>query len=79
MKLKVNNNTLELPAFFPDATHGHIRGCEFGDLDTTNTKGLVVNTYHLLNSEKITEIKKPVLKQIQNEALLTKIIYSATK
>ncbi len=56
--LKTNHRTLQLPAFFPDATFSYIRGIDSQDLDNTKTSGLVVNTYHLLANNLIPIIKK---------------------
>lgn len=48
MELKIKGKTINLPAFFPDATHAVIKGLDYLDLAQTKTPGLVVNTYHSL-------------------------------
>ena len=48
MQLKTNHGNVKLPAFFPDATCGFVRGIDSIDLENTKTDGLVVNVYHLL-------------------------------
>lgn len=60
MQISVNNKTLELPAFFPDATCGVVRCLDSNDLYSTKTKGVVINTYHILRhnlNETIKELK----------------------
>ncbi len=48
----------ELPIFCPDATRGVLRAVDTTDIKNTNTKGLVVNTYHLMFTPGINTIKK---------------------
>ena len=38
---------LLLPVFFPDATRGVIRALDTSDIEITNTRGILVNTFHL--------------------------------
>lgn len=38
---------IKLPVFFPDATRGVIKTIDTSDLESTKTKGILVNTYHL--------------------------------
>jgi len=38
-----------LPAFFPDATRGVVRGLDAADLESCEVPGLVVNAFHLAN------------------------------
>jgi queuine tRNA-ribosyltransferase len=38
---------ISLPIFFPDATRAVIRSLDTGDLESTKTKGILVNTFHL--------------------------------
>lgn len=48
------NGNVPLPVFFPDATQGTIKTCDFTDVAHTHTPGVLVNTYHLylhLNKE----------------------------
>ena len=46
---ELKGQTLKLPVFFPDATRGVIRSIDSQDLKAAGTKGLIVNTYHLLS------------------------------
>lgn len=39
---------LDFPLFFPDATHGYIKGVGADDLKSAQVQGIVVNTYHIL-------------------------------
>lgn len=58
-KIKVKGEQLDLPVFYPDATRGVIRSLDSQDLENTQTKGLIVNTYHLLSqpgTEALSEI-----------------------
>jgi queuine tRNA-ribosyltransferase len=57
-KLIVNNKSIRLPAFFPDATHGAVKGVGSLDLLRENVSGIVVNTYHLLVDDNLKTIKK---------------------
>ena len=46
----------DLPMFFPDATRGEVRAVTLGEVRKTDTKGILVNTYHikrLLGEEKV--------------------------
>ncbi len=45
--LKTKNDNLPLPVFFPDATRGVIKSLDTTDLESTKTKGILVNTFHL--------------------------------
>lgn len=38
---------IPLPVFFPDATRAVIRSLDTGDIESTFTKGILVNTFHL--------------------------------
>lgn len=40
---------LQLPAFYPDATHGYIKSVGSDDLKANGVQGLVINTYHFLS------------------------------
>ncbi|MEK7595339.1 MAG: tRNA guanosine(34) transglycosylase Tgt [Patescibacteria group bacterium] len=44
------SNLIKNPHFFPDATRGVLKTIDSTDLQNTSTKGIVVNTYHLLFS-----------------------------
>lgn len=57
-ELKTLHGNLKLPAFFPDATQGYIRGPSSRDLINLNVDGVVVNTYHLLLHNLINKIKR---------------------
>lgn len=57
MILKTNIHNLELPAFFPDATHGCVKSVDSLNLRETKTQGLVVNAYHLFVDDVIEIIK----------------------
>jgi queuine tRNA-ribosyltransferase len=57
-RLKINDKSIRLPAFFPDATHGAVKGVGALDLIKENVQGLVVNTYHLLVDKNIETVKK---------------------
>lgn len=46
-----------LPVFFPDATRGLIKSLDTTDIESTNTKGILVNTYHLYKDLGIDYIK----------------------
>lgn len=46
-----------LPVFFPDATRGLIKSLDTCDIENTNTKGILVNTYHLYKDLGIEYIK----------------------
>jgi queuine tRNA-ribosyltransferase len=52
-----NNDTLKLPAFFPDATQWVVRGVDGADLELAWTKWVVVNTYHVFRHRKANIIK----------------------
>ncbi len=58
MQLKLRKHILDLPVFFPDATHAVIRGMSPDDLIGTNTQGLVVNTFHFLVDGIIDVVEK---------------------
>ncbi|HSX39089.1 MAG TPA: tRNA guanosine(34) transglycosylase Tgt [Candidatus Saccharimonadales bacterium] len=57
-ELKTKTATLSLPVFFPDATKGVIKSLGAHNLKDCNTDGLVINTYHLMNDDKIELINK---------------------
>ena len=56
--LEVKNKKISLPAFFPDATFGFVRGVSSDDLAKCKIDGVVVNIYHLLHAGFIGKIKK---------------------
>jgi len=47
MEIKGKTETLTLPAFFPDATHGTVKSLISENLTGTKTTGVVINAYHL--------------------------------
>lgn len=47
--IKTMHGDLELPAFFPDGTYGIVKTLNSLDLVDTDVKGMIVNTFHLLN------------------------------
>lgn len=48
----------KVPLFFPDATRAVIKTLDSTDIANTHTPGILVNTYHLLNSPGMSVIKK---------------------
>jgi len=48
---------LRLPAYFPDATRGVVRGLDSRDLLEAGISGIVVNTWHLMDSPGATAIE----------------------
>lgn len=44
---KSRGGKIPLPVFFPDATRAVIRSLDTTDLDSTKTRGILVNTFHL--------------------------------
>lgn len=47
--LRTPHGDVALPAFFPDATRGVVRGLDAADLEACGVSGLVVNAFHLGN------------------------------
>ena len=39
---------LEYPVYLPDATYGMVRAADAGDMEQSGVKGLVMNTFHLM-------------------------------
>ena len=58
MKTTIRNKTLELPIFCPDATRGVLRATDSLDIASTGIQGLIVNTYHLLNTPGVEVLKE---------------------
>lgn len=56
--LEVKNKKIPLPAFFPDATFGYVRGVNSKDLINCKINGVVVNIYHLMKKNLIEKIKR---------------------
>ena len=48
MHFKSKYGSFPLPLFFPDATRGTIKTLDSSDIVSSNTPGILVNTYHLL-------------------------------
>lgn len=46
-----------LPVFFPDATRGLVKSLDTADIESTQTNGILVNTYHLYKDLGIEFIK----------------------
>jgi queuine tRNA-ribosyltransferase len=57
-RLIVKDKSIRLPAFFPDATHGAVKGVGSMDLQREGITGIVVNTYHLLAGDNLKAVKK---------------------
>jgi len=47
MRLLLPSGKLQLPAFFPDGTHGVVRSVDAADLATVHTAGVEMNSFHL--------------------------------
>jgi queuine tRNA-ribosyltransferase len=58
MKTTIRNKQIDLPIFCPDATRGVLRATDSNDISSTNIQGLIVNTYHLLNTPGTDAIKE---------------------
>ena len=58
MIIETKSGILQLPAFLPDATHAALKGMSIEDVKSTNTPGLVTNTYHLILDGLIDTIEK---------------------
>jgi queuine tRNA-ribosyltransferase len=56
MNLKTLSGTVKLPAFFPDATSGVVKGVDSTDLKNCKMPGIVVNTYHILRRSMVKTI-----------------------
>lgn len=50
MKYTIRQKQIDLPIFCPDATRGVLRATDSKDIASTGIQGLIVNTYHLLNT-----------------------------
>lgn len=49
-QVTIRNKQITLPIFCPDATRGVLRSVDSKDITNTGIQGLIVNTYHLLNT-----------------------------
>jgi queuine tRNA-ribosyltransferase len=56
--LNINNKAIQLPAFFPDATHGFVKSTGADDLLAAGTTGIVVNTFHSICDDNINSVEK---------------------
>jgi len=64
--LKTLHGNLKMPAFFPDATYGHVIGLESKDLVKCKIEGVVVNAYHLFKSGLLERIKDKGIHKFMN-------------
>lgn len=53
-KITINNKSISLPIFLPDATYGVVRNLASKEVQQAGIEGVVVNTYHLM---QITQLK----------------------
>jgi queuine tRNA-ribosyltransferase len=59
-QLKTLHGTINLPAFFPDATYGQVKCVSSSELENIGIDGVVVNAYHLLKHNIIGKLKKGI-------------------
>lgn len=64
--LNIRGRKLKLPAFFPDATYGHVIGLDSKDLVKCKIDGVVVNAYHLFKSGLLEKIKGKGIHKFMN-------------
>jgi queuine tRNA-ribosyltransferase len=50
MKSTIRGKQIEMPIFCPDATRGVLRATDSKDIEEAGIQGLIVNTYHLMNT-----------------------------
>lgn len=55
---KFKGGSLPLPVFFPDATRAVIRSLDTLDIEGTNTRGILVNTFHLWQELGVDVLKR---------------------
>lgn len=55
--LKLPHGSLTLPEFLPDATRGLVRTLDSRDLEEAGVRGVVMNTYHLMQNPGSTTIQ----------------------
>jgi queuine tRNA-ribosyltransferase len=48
--LHLPHGSLELPEFLPDATKGVVRALDSADLESAGVRGLIMNTFHLMQN-----------------------------
>ena len=56
--LQTLHGNINLPAFFPDATYGKIKGLESKELLKCKVDGVVVNAYHIFKNNLLGKISK---------------------
>jgi queuine tRNA-ribosyltransferase len=56
-ELVTHHGTVQLPAFFPDATRAVVRAVDALDLERCGIQGLIVNTFHLTNAPGVGLVK----------------------
>jgi len=56
-ELRIRDIRLRLPSYFPDATRGVVRGLDSRDLIEAGISGIVVNTWHLMDSPGATAVE----------------------
>lgn len=52
-KLTSKSKDYSLPIFLTDATFGVVKSLDSKDIENSQIKGIVVNTYHLLNTPEV--------------------------
>lgn len=57
-KIKIRNVEYKLPMYLPDATRGYIKSLDSTDIISTKTKGVMVNTYHLMQNPGLEVLKQ---------------------
>lgn len=57
-QITLRGKKLKLPAFFHDATYGHIIALDSNDIKKCGTDGVVVNTYHLFKHNLIEKMER---------------------
>ena len=55
--LRLQNGTLPIPAFLPDATLGVVRSVDSEDLEKCGTQAVVMNTFHLMQRPGSTTVQ----------------------
>ncbi len=57
MKSVIRGKSINLPIFCPDATRGVLRSVDSNDIAAAGIEGLIINTYHLLNTPGLSTLK----------------------
>jgi queuine tRNA-ribosyltransferase len=55
--LRLQHGEVELPAFFPDATHGVVRAVDAEDLERCGVPAIVMSTFHLMQHPGSSTVK----------------------